>query len=151
MSNLWDPKALYKLWICPHVSLLNWDVSSGWVCRDIKLLSKSIQHRYVTVSLSKTSSNFVCCSFDPFHLIQVVDLHSSKYWCLQLDKLVTFFFINRELMLKWAYDSSFWQSKMVNKITEVGSTAHMPLASHEPRATVHLSFYKVPFHQFFFS
>lgn len=53
-------------------------------------------------------------------------------------------------MLKWAYDSNFWQSKMVDKITEVGSTAHMPLASHEPRATVHLSFYKVPFHQFFF-
>lgn len=27
-------------------------------------------------------------------------------------------------MLKWTYDSSFWQSKMVNKITEVGNTAH---------------------------
>lgn len=27
-------------------------------------------------------------------------------------------------MLKWTYDSSFWWSKMVSKITEVGNAAH---------------------------
>lgn len=27
-------------------------------------------------------------------------------------------------MLKWTYDSQFWQSKVVNKITEAGNTAH---------------------------
>lgn len=27
-------------------------------------------------------------------------------------------------MFKWTYDSQFWQSKMVNKITEVGNTAN---------------------------
>lgn len=33
-----------------------------------------------------------------------------------------FLFKLRELMLKWTYDSSFWQSKMVNKIPEVVNT-----------------------------
>lgn len=53
-----------------------------------------------------------------------------------------------ELMLKWTYDSRFWQSKTVNKITEVGNTAYTvskPWTKGDGSSTI----YKVPFHQCF--